>query len=198
MLHEISIKIVDFLLKHGTAPKNRSIYIYGTECFLSECIGNVLLFAVALPLHQGTSMLIWLLSFLSIRTHLGGYHAPTHWLCLIISTLVGIGSLFFNWIWTKLGMYSILVLILCDGYIIFTKAIMHPNHPISTSKSKRERCILLINTAVESIIIFIFIYLQNNWYAPIISGIFCAVLMSLMAKISFLSKNLPYWIPDTN
>ena len=114
MLHEISIKIVDFLLKHGTAPKNRSIYIYGTECFLSECIGNVLLFAVALPLHQGTSMLIWLLSFLSIRTHLGGYHAPTHWLCLIISTLVGIGSLFFNWIWTKLGMYSILVLILCD------------------------------------------------------------------------------------
>ncbi len=40
MIHNIAIKIVDFLSKYGSTQKNRDVYIYGTECLISETIGN--------------------------------------------------------------------------------------------------------------------------------------------------------------
>lgn len=183
MIHNISIKIVDFLSKYGSAQRSREVYIYGTECFISECIANILLFIIAFPLHKEYAMLIWLISFLSIRIHLGGYHAASHWMCLIISTLIGAGSILLNRIWSALGIYSLLVLILCDAYILFTKAVVHPNRPISSQKAHRERCFLLINTVIENAIIFACFLLHYDCYAPILSGIFCAVLMSLVKKI---------------
>lgn len=183
MIHTLAIKIVDFLMKYGTVNKSRAVYIYGAECFISECIGNILLFAIAFPLHKEYMMLIWLISFLSIRIHIGGYHATSHRMCLIISTLIGVSSILFNWIWSRIEIYSLLILILCDIYILFTKAVVHPNHPISLKKAYRERCFLLISTIIENIIIFACFLLHYDWYAPILSGIFCAVLMSLVKKI---------------
>ena len=42
MIHNIAIKIVDSLSKYGSAQKKRDVYIYGTECFINETIGNFL------------------------------------------------------------------------------------------------------------------------------------------------------------
>lgn len=182
MIHNIAIKIVNFLSKYGSVQKSRDVYIYGTECFINETIGNFLLFCIALPLHQGWSILIWLISFLSIRIHLGGYHAPYHWLCLTISTFVGISSILFNWIWVSIKGYSILVLFLCDAYILFTKAVVNNNHPMTQKKLHRERFLLLINTFLINILVIVFFFAQNNWYSPILSGIFCSVVISIMAK----------------
>ena len=145
-------------------------------------IGNLLLFCIALPLHQEWHIFIWLFSFLSIRIHLGGYHAPYHWLCLTISTFVGISSIFLNWIWIFIRNYSILVLFICDIYILFTKAVVHKNHPMTQKKLHRERFLLLINTFLINIIVIVFLLSHNNWYAPILSGIFCSVVMSIVAK----------------
>lgn len=183
MIHTFAVKIVDFLMKHGTVKKSRAVYIYGTECFISEFIGNILLFAIAFPLHEEHNVLIWLISFLSIRIHIGGYHAASHWMCLIISTLIGAGSILLNRLWSVLDIYSLPILVLCDAYIFFTKAVVHPKHPISPQKARRERCLLLISTIIENIIIFTFYLLQYDSYAPILSGIFCAVIMSLETKI---------------
>ncbi len=182
MIHNISIKIVDFLSKYGSVQKSREVCIYGTECFINEMIGNFLLFCIALPLHQEWQILLWLISFLSIRTHLGGYHAPCHWLCLTISTFVGISSIFFNWLWISIRNYSVLVLFLCDTYILFTKAVVHKNHPITQKKLHRERFLLLINTFIINVIVIICLFSHNNWYPPILSGIFCSVVMSIAAK----------------
>lgn len=183
MIHNISIKIVNSLSKYGSFKKSREVYIYGTECFINEMIGNFLLFCIALPLHQGWQILIWLISFLAIRIHLGGYHAPYHWLCLTISTFAGSSSIFFNWIWILIGNYSILVLFLCDAYIFFTKAVVHKNHPMTQKKLQRERFLLLINTLIINVIIIVCLFSHNHWYPPILSGIFCSVVMSVMAKI---------------
>lgn len=183
MIHNIAIKIVDFLSKYGSTQKNRDVYIYGTECLISETIGNFLLFSIALPLHQGWPVFIWLISFLSIRIHLGGYHAPYHWLCLVISTFVGISSIFFNRIWISISGYSILVLFFCDAYILFTKAVIHKNHPMTQEKLRRERFLLLINTFLINTIVLASLFTQKYWYPPILSGIFCSVVMSIIAKL---------------
>ena len=160
MIHNIAIKIVDSLSKYGSAQKKRDVYIYGTECFINETIGNFLLFGIAIPLHQGWPVFIWLISFLSIRIHLGGYHAPHHWLCLVISTFVGISSIFFNWIWNSISGYSILILFFCDAYILFTKAVIHKNHPMTQKKLRRERFTFYL--FYRSILQICYIYLTNN------------------------------------
>lgn len=182
MIHNIAIKIVDSLSKYGSAQKKRDVYIYGTECFINETIGNFLLFGIAIPLHQGWPVFIWLISFLSIRIHLGGYHAPHHWLCLVISTFVGISSIFFNWIWNSISGYSILILFFCDAYILFTKAVIHENHPMTQKKLRRERFLLLINTFLINTIVLASLLTQKSWYPPILSGMFCSVVMSIIAK----------------
>ena len=153
-----------------------------TECFINETIGNFLLFGIAIPLHQGWPVFIWLISFLCIRIHLGGYHAPHHWLCLVISTFVGISSIFFNWIWNSISGYSILILFFCDAYILFTKAVIHENHPMTQKKLRRERFLLLINTFLINTIVLASLLTQKSWYPPILSGIFCSVVMSIIAK----------------
>lgn len=182
MIHNFSIKIVDWLSKYSSLPKSREVYIYGTECFINEMTGNLLLLCIALPLDQEWSVLIWLISFLSIRIHLGGYHAPYHWLCLTISTLVGISSIFFNRIWILMKYYSILILLLCDAYILFTKAVVHKNHPMTQKKLHRERYLLLINTFIINLFVIVCLFCHNNWYAPVLSGIFSSVAMSIAAK----------------
>lgn len=182
MIHNAAIKIVDFLSKYGTAQKSRDIYIYGTECFINEAIGNFLLIGIALPLNQGWPVFIWLISFLSIRIHLGGYHAPYHWLCLIISTFVGISSIFLNWVWSSIRGYSILILVFCDAYILFTKAVIHKNHPMTQKKLRHERFLLLINTFLINAVAIGSLFAKKNWYPPILSGIFCSVIISIVSK----------------
>ena len=134
MIHHIAIKIVDILCQYGSPTKNRNIYIYGTECFLSELMGNILLFLIAILIHQKLAIFIWLISFLPIRIHLGGYHASSHWFCLIISTIIGISSIIFNHLWETLDYYLFIILLLCDIYIIFSRAIVNPKHPLSKEK----------------------------------------------------------------
>ena len=41
MIHNISVKIVNFLSKYGSIKKSREVYIYGTECFINEMIEAV-------------------------------------------------------------------------------------------------------------------------------------------------------------
>ncbi|MFR5618067.1 MAG: accessory gene regulator B family protein [Clostridium sp.] len=69
--------------------------MYGTRCFVNETIGNFLLFGTGYHyIRDGPYSFMAHFFFLSIRIHLGGYHAPYHWLCLVISTFVGISSIF--------------------------------------------------------------------------------------------------------
>lgn len=99
MIHNIAIKIVDSLSKYGSAQKKRDVYIYGTECFINETIGNFLLFGIAIPLHQGWPVFIWLISFcpsafiwVVIMLPIIGYvWSSVHLLVLVVFFLTGFG-----------------------------------------------------------------------------------------------------------
>ena len=96
MIHRLSELLTQYFMKYGQATDKAEVYIYGIECFISEFIGNLLLLIVAILWHQISAMIIWTLSFLLIRTQLGGFHCKTHFSCLCLSTSIGIFSLLIN------------------------------------------------------------------------------------------------------
>ena len=72
MIHNIAIKIVDSLSKYGSAQKKRDVYIYGTECFINETIGNF--YYLALQYHyirDGTR--IHMAHFFFVHPHSSGW-----------------------------------------------------------------------------------------------------------------------------
>ena len=80
MIHRLSELLTQYFMKYGQATDKAEVYIYGIECFISEFIGNLLLLIVAIRWHQISAMIIWTLSFLLIRTQLGGFHCKTHFI----------------------------------------------------------------------------------------------------------------------
>lgn len=90
MIKKISEIIVDILIQNGHTQYNRGVYVYGMECIISELIADLILFLYTIPQHNTIDAIIWLTAFLSIRIHIGGYHASNHTLCLLISTIISI------------------------------------------------------------------------------------------------------------
>lgn len=53
---------------------------------------------------------------------------------------------------------------------------------MTQKKLRRERFLLLINTFLINTIVLASLLTQKSWYPPILSGIFCSVVMSIIAK----------------
>lgn len=97
MLHEIASKITEQLVKNNTDDQNMiDIYIYGTECILNSSITIFFIIIASFFMHQFPQILIWLGAFVLLRNHFGGYHAPNHFLCITISSLLGITAMLFH------------------------------------------------------------------------------------------------------
>ena len=168
--------------------KTKSIvYINGIECFISEFIGNLLLLIVAILWHQISAMIIWTLSFLLIRTQLGGFHCKTHFSCLCLSTSIGIFSLLVNRFWLYHPSFCIPTYIACLFIIYHFAPIRHPNHPLSANQIQHARAKCLRNFFVLSVLSVILYLCHLPYYSSICSGIIGSCILALMS----LKKQFP-------
>lgn len=176
-------------MKYGQATDTAEVYIYGIECFISEFIGNLLLLIVAILWHQISAMIIWTLSFLLIRTQLGGFHCKTHFSCLCLSTSIGIFSLLINRFWLYHPSFCIPTYIACLFIIYHFAPIKHPNHPLSANQIQHARAKCLRNFFVLSVLSVILYLCHLPYYSSICSGIIGSCILALMSlKKQFLTK----------
>lgn len=186
MIKKISEIIVDILIQNGHTQYNRGVYVYGMECIISELIADLILFLYTIPQHNTIDAIIWLTAFLSIRIHIGGYHASNHTLCLLISTIISIlGLKFSTLLYNNLYLF-IICHIFTTFYALFSSPINSANHTLSYKKSKRERSKLLTNVIILNILIII--SKNKNFSSLLLSGCFTATLMSVYSKLKLLLK----------
>lgn len=189
MIHRLSELLTQYFMKYGQATDTAEVYIYGIECFISEFIGNLLLLIVAILWHQISAMIIWTLSFLLIRTQLGGFHCKTHFSCLCLSTSIGIFSLLINRFWLYHPSFCIPTYIACLFIIYHFAPIKHPNHPLSANQIQHARAKCLRNFFVLSVLSVILYLCHLPYYSSICSGIIGSCILALMSlKNSFLLK----------
>ena len=188
MIHRLSELLTQYFMKYGQATDTAEVYIYGIECFISEFIGNLLLI-VAILWHQISAMIIWTLSFLLIRTQLGGFHCKTHFSCLCLSTSIGIFSLLINKFWLYHPSFCIPTYIACLFIIYHFAPIRHPNHPLSANQIQHARAKCLRNFFVLSVLSVILYLCHLPYYSSICSGIIGSCILALMSlKKQFLTK----------
>lgn len=183
MIRTVSEKIVNILMIEAGKKSNKEIYVYGLECFISELIGNLLLFVVALCSGKIIEIAVFTITFLAIRTQLGGYHCTSHFRCLIFSTILGIISLVLNYYWINSPNIALILTGICFPFIAKYAPITHKNHPLSAQQKRNSKKWVLIFYCVFFIIAFLLTQCNLYIYAPICSGVIIATLLGYIQLI---------------
>ena len=167
MLHGIASKITEQLVKNNTDDQDMiDIYIYGTECILNSSITIFFIIIASFFVHQFPQILIWLGAFVLLRNHFGGYHAPNHFLCITISSLLGITAMLFH----HFPIYSdpLFVLILYIISILYTIFLVPVNNPKK-------------HLSIEFTICF---FLATSWTSYITISTLDTILLSFISILS--------------
>ena len=60
---------------------------YGLECILNTLITTIFILMLGIILHHIILYIIWIIYFSILRKYFGGFHAPTHFLCITLSII---------------------------------------------------------------------------------------------------------------
>lgn len=180
MIRNLAEKIGHSLIHGGMPEENFEIYAYGAECFLNLFISEILLLTFGLFTHRLPEILLWDISFMLLRRQIGGYHAHSHFSCIICSTAIGSFSLLLNTFWKYIPAFGYFCLILLLPFIVRHSPVLHPNHPVTKElkNSARKKGILLFFT--ETIVSLLFFLFYPPFAYPIISGIFSAEILCIL------------------
>lgn len=89
MINSMTVALCNKLCRLGIFPKKREkVYIYGFELLISSVIGIMVLIAISIAEGNCFAWLPYLLGFIPARITGGGYHAKTHFTCILSFSLV--------------------------------------------------------------------------------------------------------------
>lgn len=89
MLAELSKSIVGWQIKKNRIrEEERTLYEYAYELLLNQTINLLLAVLVSVLFHEPVAVLLFLVSYIPLRSYCGGYHAGTHMRCTVVSTLL--------------------------------------------------------------------------------------------------------------
>lgn len=167
------------------AAEDSEVYAYGIELLLSTIFNLVVAIIIALISNEFIPCFFNLTAFVTIRMYAGGYHADTHWGCML--TLVCVLSVFILSIKTiSITTMSILspILWILSAIILFRFApVEHPNKPISEKKKMKLRKKSLISFFVWTIFCIIFYFFKSEICFYSVTGIFtlnCAMIAEII------------------
>lgn len=183
---KIAEEFSDWLILNGASKDDREVYVYGVECFVNEIISDSLLLLFACLFKRPFQMVIWLLFFTIIRINVGGYHAKTHYKCILLSTLLGcICIMVYPFLpLTYMRILSILSLII----IIKIAPVIHENHPVSEKRKKQIRLAALLISTSEVLLILITFQYNHSFAAIVFTSLSAAALLGIIGYIRNLKN----------
>lgn len=148
MLHRLSKRIAESLLaKRCFALEELDIYIYGTELVISSALGISIILVLSLLFSALAEGVVFLASFLLLRSYTGGYHCYTYvkcntlFLCLFLSALLLYRVMILH---TPAMAAATGVLLPGGGAVLLRYApVEHPNKPLGKRHRKRCRTVAL-------------------------------------------------------
>jgi len=185
MFKKITNNIVTRLVKNGEiTAEDKEIYEYGLRHIANMFINVATTVLIGCIFNMIWHSLIFMISYIPLRSNAGGYHAKTPFRCYIFSVIMTVCFLL-NVKYFPQNHILILILILISGITIFILApIGDENKPLDGIEikvfKKRTRIILFI----EIVLIGLFSLLTLTWIAICI--ITSMTIASFMVIIGFL------------
>lgn len=90
MIIALAAKGANILCRDTEDPNLYELYHYGLECILNEFITDCLILAIGFACHLPLQMIVWALVFTICRINMGGWHAPSHAICISCSIIAGL------------------------------------------------------------------------------------------------------------
>lgn len=137
MIQEIAKKIVKTCMNAGIINEDPEVYVYGSELVISSFLGIFLSLLSGLLFGNFLETLLFLILFILLRRYTGGYHAQTHFNCILGTNLLSV--LLNIIIHMRFSIKNILFLAILNGIIIFflcpiPNRLIHSIHPKSYYK----------------------------------------------------------------
>lgn len=157
MINRVTAVLCNKLCALGIFSKSQEkIYIYGFELLLSSVIGIVVLMMISITGGKAFAWLPYLLGFIPVRITGGGYHAKTHFTCILSFSLVFLILLLLS---SFVNVQSITYILLSIMTLLISLAVAPVeaiNKPLSNEKrnKNRKRCLryALFNHVIALII----------------------------------------------
>jgi accessory gene regulator B len=158
MIHNLALKISDYYRKSNVLKVDQEIYTYGVELILGDIFNLLILFIVSCVLNRIIEMAVWGGVFLLTRRFTGGFHAPTHLLC-ILTTQTGFIASYFICEYLNPSAYILveeIVVAIGILFLITWGPIGSPKKPIGSAfYNKKRRNLLFYLFFITELFLFI-------------------------------------------
>lgn len=142
MLKKLSVHIVDWQVRRNYLPDHkRELYEYAYEIMLNQVINILTAVLIAIVLRAPVPVILFLASYIPMRSYCGGYHAGTNGGCTVISAvlicIVCLGTKLFSGI-TAAAVSAVSFLV--TGLLVFRYApVEDRNKPLDDAEKSRYR-----------------------------------------------------------
>lgn len=189
-------KMITYMINHWfsddiSCDEEKQMYEYGLYKIVGLMITVVVCFIISLILDRVVGGMVFLLSFLIIRTYTGGYHASTPLRCLSIFAVLFTGMMLLT---EYLNIFSLQIIIVGSLFGAFTCFLFAPiNHPNLHLTLKEKKCLRLKARVLSATILGgIGVCLAMGWVIPVCLSISLALFVNAVLMIlgKVLKQNL--------
>lgn len=187
MIEAISHKILNFIMAYSDINKDMAdIYEYGVEITISSILNFALIFIASAVMGDFLSGLVFLVTFILLRSYCGGYHADTYFKCntVFVSTYIltiSISRISISYISFNLSIW-VAILLLSFVPILLYSPVKNIHKVLTESQCKRCRLISIIVYLVLSFVSLFLVAIGNN-YGCIIIITLAAVSVMILIEI---------------
>lgn len=165
MILYLSNKLTTFLLqKKIISSEFKELYCFGFQTMISNIIGTLLAFLVALVTRRYIETLCYFVIFITFRKFCGGYHADTHLMCNTIFFITTLSTvLAISFIQDIPVAVEFLCYVFCLDVLLILAPLQNRNKPI---KLKNRRKFKLYSLAFMNIL-FIMCGIINKYFSDL-------------------------------
>ena len=190
MIHNLSQKITSTFIHHRIIDaEDREVYIYSFELLLSAVINLAVVVLLIGLTGQVAGGVAFVLTFLVLRQSAGGYHASSHFFCILSFTVIFL--LFLAVITFLPPLYYLPVILgsLAVGIpvIVRTAPVAHVNKPLTEAERAR------LGQAAKLTVVILTALIMMGWYllpeSPAPAGAALALFTVALSSLAALYKN---------
>lgn len=193
IIYNITVMFCDKLSNFGIIPAERKkVYIYGYELLLSSVVGIFCLMILSGLIGKPFIWIPYLMGFVSLRITGGGYHAKSHWGCIVSFSIVflilyAVGNSIYQA--TYVNVIFALFALGMAYFLAPVEAVNKPLKPENRRKNRRRCLAISLFNAVFSWIILIAGIDGGFYVAMYFTGIFAAAISMIAALPGNRIKN---------
>ncbi len=181
MANRVAVKIADFLCKNNTIRnKDKDIYIYGFEIFLSNLTNFTIVVVLGYLLNLFYHAMLFYIAFVVTRSYSGGYHASTYLKCHIAFASIFLVTMFMSRLLlpTISLVYLLVFIAIYIGCIFEYAPIENSNKPLlELDKLKYRKISIVISLCWTAFVVALYFIAREYAATLTFTLVFVAMLM---------------------